>query len=143
MDEIAHAYAATFPARRDAFVRLRAFVEDACASAAVRRADEQRVMLLVEELFINTIEHGHGQDCDAPVHLALRVTPAAIAVEYADTARPFDPFAAVEDSGSGTDLEARTVGGLGIRLIRTMAEDAGYARGDGCNRIRFRVPRSA
>jgi serine/threonine-protein kinase RsbW len=137
-----HAYAATFPARRDAFVRLRAFVEEACASAAVRRADELRVMLLVEELFVNTIEHGHGQDCDAPVHVALTVTPAAIAVEYADTARPFNPLAVAEDAVGETNIDPRGVGGLGIRMIRTMAEDVGYACGDGWNRIRFRVPRS-
>ena len=134
---------ATVPARRDAFLRLRTFVEEACARAEVRRADEMRVMLLVEELFVNTIEHGHGQDCDAPIELTLTVTPHAIVVEYADTARPFDPFAVVEEPRDTADLDERAVGGLGIRMITTMADDVAYACRDGRNCISFRVLRSA
>src|SRR5438876_4817157 len=137
---------ATFPARHDAFVLVRTFVEDACAGAGAPRADALRLLLLIEELFTNTVEHGHGQDSDAPVRVALTVTPAAIAVEYRDTARPFDPFAASRPGGGAPasdadDLDARPVGGLGIRLVTTMAEDVGYARRDGCNCLSFRLSR--
>jgi len=131
-----------FPARLDAFPLMCAFVEEVCERAAVSRADGLRLILLVEELFVNTVTHGHGGDSDAPVRLAVTVTPASIAVEYADTARPYDPFASVEAAPDPEDIEERPVGGLGIRLITTMAEDVGYVRDDAWNRIRFRLPRA-
>ena len=132
-------YAAVFPAHRDAFDRVRTFIEETCARAAVRRRDCLRLTLLIEELFTNTVVHGHGRDSDAPVRLALTVTPPAIAVEYEDTARPYNPFASVYTPGETEDVEQRPVGGLGITLVTTMAEDIGYASRDGWNRITFRL----
>jgi anti-sigma regulatory factor (Ser/Thr protein kinase) len=133
-------YAAVFPARRDAFIRVRSFIEETCARAAVRRADCLRLTLLIEELFTNTVVHGHGRDCDAPVRLVLTLTPPAIGVEYEDTARPHNQFLSVYEPGDADDLEHRRVGGLGITLITAMAEDVGYASHEGRNQIRFRLP---
>ena len=132
-------YAAVFPAHRDAFARIRTFIEETCARAAVRRHDCLRLTLLIEELFINTVVHGHGRDSDAPVQLALTVTPSAIGVEYEDTARPYNPFVSVYTPGDSDDVDQRPVGGLGITLITTMAEEVGYVRQEGRNQIRFRL----
>jgi serine/threonine-protein kinase RsbW len=131
---------AEFPARRDAFSRVRSFIEETCARAAIRRTDCLRLTLLIEELFTNTVVHGHGADSDAPVRLALTVTPPTIGVEYEDTARPFNPFETVYTPTDAERLEDRRVGGLGITLIMTMAVDVSYASPDGRNQIRFRLP---
>src|SRR5688500_1381474 len=98
------AYTITVPARLDAFARLRTFVDDACASAGVVRTDGLRVLLLVEELFVNTVMHGYGQDCDEPVAVALTVTPTAIVVAYEDVCRAYDPFAAAAAARDTDDL---------------------------------------
>jgi anti-sigma regulatory factor (Ser/Thr protein kinase) len=135
-------YRADFPASRDALPRVRSFVEDACDRAGISHAHCLRLMLVVEELFVNTVVHGHGGDTDAPVRLRLTVTPEAIAVRYEDTARPFDPFATVEAPDAGTDLAERPVGGLGVRLIRSMAQDIRYGRCEGWNRVTLRLSRS-
>jgi serine/threonine-protein kinase RsbW len=132
-------YAAVFPARRDAFLRVRSFIEETCAHAAVRRSDCLRLTLLIEELFTNTVIHGHGGDSDAPVRLALTLTAPAIGVEYEDTARPYNPFLSVYAPGDAEDVEQRPVGGLGITLITAMAEDVGYVSRDGRNQITFRL----
>jgi anti-sigma regulatory factor (Ser/Thr protein kinase) len=133
---------AEFPARRDAFPRVRAFVEDACARAGVPRDDCLRLTLVVEELFVNTVVHGHGGDTDAPVRLALTMSPGAIAVCYEDTASPFNPFAMVLPPDDDDDVEERKVGGLGVRLIQTMAQDIGHASPGGGNRVTFRLARA-
>jgi serine/threonine-protein kinase RsbW len=136
-------YAAEFPAQRDALTRVCAFIEETCAQAGVRRHDCLRLMLLIEELFTNTVVHGHGHDSEAPVRLVLTVSAPAIGVEYEDTARLYNPFASVYTPSDTERLEDRPVGGLGITLITTMAEDVGYASHEGKNQIRFRLPRSA
>ena len=133
----------TVSARHAAFTELRTFVDDACAKAGAPRADYLRLMLLIEELFVNTVTHGYGEDSDDPVRVRLSVTPAAIAVEYEDCARPYDPFGVPAPDRDDEDLDARHVGGLGIRLIRTIAEDVGWMYRDGRNCITFRIAGSA
>ena len=129
---------AEFLARQDAFPAVRSFLEEACRRAGVARPDCLRLVLIVEELFVNTVVHGHGGDSDAPVRLEVTVTPVAIAVCYEDTAPAFDPCAA-----EASEPAEPTVGGLGIRLVRSMAQDLSYRRTDGWNRITFRLGRRA
>jgi len=138
----AESYAAEFPAQRDALTRVCAFIEATCAGAGVRRHDCLRLMLLIEELFTNTVVHGHGHDSEALVRLVLTVSEPAIGVEYEDAARLYNPFASVYVPKDTDTLDDRPVGGLGITLITTMAEDVGYACPDGKNQIRFTLPRS-
>ena len=133
---------AEFPARRDAFPQVRTFVEDTCARAGVAREDCLRLTLLVEELFMNTVVHGHGGDTDAPVRLALTMTPVAIAVRYEDTASPFNPFSTIVSPDDDATLEEREVGGLGVWLVSRMAHDVGYASRDGGNQVTFLIARS-
>ena len=135
-------YHAEFPARHDAFHRVRTFVENACEQAGIQRADCLRLTLVVEELFVNTVVHGQGGDTDAPIRLALTVTPAAIAVRYEDTAQAFDPLAVPDEPDDEDDLDQRPIGGLGVRLIRAIAQDLHYASGEGWNQLTFRVARS-
>ncbi len=132
-------YAAVFPARRDAFGRMCTFIEETCARTAVGRHDCLRLILLIEELFTNTVVHGHGRDSEAPVRLALTVTPPAIGVQYEDTARRYNPFASVSMPSDSDDVDQRPVGGLGVALITMMAEDVGYVWHEGWNQIRFRL----
>ena len=130
---------AEFLARQDAFPAVRSFLEQACRRAGVDWPDCLRLVLIVEELFVNTVVHGHGGDSDAPVRLEVTVTPTAIAVCYEDTAPPFDPCVVREAPEPGDGK----VGGLGLRLVRSMTQDLAYRRTDGCNRITFRVARPA
>ena len=134
-------HVAVIPARRDAFVRLRSFVEDTCAQTGVPHGEGLRLMLLIEELFVNTVEHGHGGDSDAPIQLTLTMTDATIGVEYEDTARAFDPLASAPRPSEAPDIADRPIGGLGIVLVTTMAHEVAYVRRDGRNRITFRVGR--
>lgn len=119
----------------DAFPRVAAFVEAACAAAGLERADCLRVTLAVEELFTNTVTHGHGGDSDAPVTLTAETAPGLLRLAYEDTAPPFDPLAAVPSPDGRTDPAARPVGGLGVLLVTRLARDVAYARAGDCNRI--------
>jgi anti-sigma regulatory factor (Ser/Thr protein kinase) len=94
-----------------------------------------RVTLLVEELFTNTVVHGHGADSDAPVRLDCEVAPGRIALLYEDTGPPHDPFAAVASPDPDADAHDRPVGGLGVLLVSAMARHVEYRRADDRNRI--------
>jgi serine/threonine-protein kinase RsbW len=124
-----------FPARRDALPQVESFLAAVCAAAGLDRGMCLRVTLVVEELFTNTVVHGHGADSEAPVRLDCEVVPAHFTLVYEDTGPPHDPFAAVVRPDPDADVQDRPVGGLGVLLVSAMARHVEYRRGDGRNRI--------
>ncbi len=116
------------------------FVESTCASAGLRRDDCLRLALVVEELFVNTIVHGHGGDSDATIDLTLDPQPGRIRVTYEDRAPRFDPSAGAEELAAAqesAELDERPVGGLGLLLVRKLSSDLEYSRAVAGNRIAF------
>lgn len=124
-----------FPAHRAALPQIEAFLAEVCAAAGLERAMCLRITLLVEELFTNTVVHGHGADSDAPVRLDCEVTPGRLTLVYEDTGPPHDPFAAVASPDPSADVKDRPVGGLGVLLVSAMARHAEYQRAGDRNRI--------
>jgi serine/threonine-protein kinase RsbW len=124
-----------FAARMSQLPEVVGFTARVCDTADVGRDACLRLALLVEELFTNTVAHGHGQDSEAPVTIALEVTPARIRLVYEDTGPAYDPFAQLAPPHDAMDVDERAVGGLGIVLIAAMARDVEYRRADGKNRI--------
>ena len=128
----------TFRARLDEGPTLAAFVEAAVAGMSDRLS--MRLRLVVEELFVNTVTHGHGGDCDAPVEVTIVVEDDRVVLTYVDVAPPFDPFAHVHGPESGVPLEDRTVGRLGVFLVTKFATRYGYVRAGEANRISVELP---
>lgn len=127
------------PARISALPSMATFIAETSARAGVPMDLSRKLTLLVEELFTNTIEHGHGRDSDEPVRVGIETQPGWIALTYEDTAPPHDPFAAVQRPDDTMDVDDRPVGGLGVLLIATLAQDVLYRRADGKNHIRLVV----
>ena len=125
------------PARRASLDDAAAFVAAFCARRAIARAVELKLVLVLEELITNTIEHGFGGECEAPIRVALWVSDAGIEVSYEDAAPPFDPLAhaAGGQAAIQATLDDRPVGGLGIRLVDQLASAARYAREHDRNRL--------
>ena len=125
----------TFPARRDALPRVDAFLGEVCSGAGLGRDTCLRLTLLVEELFTNTVVHGHGGDSEAPVRIECEVSPGRVALTYEDTGPAHDPFARVIPPDAGAGVEERPVGGLGVLLVSEMAQQVEYQRAGDRNRI--------
>jgi anti-sigma regulatory factor (Ser/Thr protein kinase) len=128
----------TFRARLDTCTDVADFVESAIADLDARLV--MRLRLVVEELFVNTVTHGHGGDSDAPVEVTVRSAGDRVLLDYADTAPPFNPFQRVERPDATAPLEARPVGHLGIFLITQLAERCDYARTGDRNCITVELP---
>jgi serine/threonine-protein kinase RsbW len=126
-----------FPARLSALADVAAFIAEAGARACVPSGPCQKLAILVEELFINTVVHGHRRECDEPVRLELEVGPDRLAMTYEDSAPPHDPFAGIQQPDETADVEERPVGGLGVLLVATMGGDVEYRRIEDRNRIRL------
>jgi len=121
-----------------------AFVEAFCAQQGIAHEDRLRLTLIVEELFTNSVVHGHGGGADAPIDVSLSCAADEVALTYEDSAPPFNPLelAAGERLAAAGAVEARPVGGLGVLLVGQLARDSRYAYEGGRNRLSLRLPRS-
>ena len=88
--------------------------------------------LALEELFINAITHRVASH----VIVALERTPGqpGARVTISDDSPPCDPLS-LPTPDVGAPLEKRSMGGLGLHLIRTMMDEVPYGRDGDLNRL--------
>ena len=108
-----------------------------CSAHALGNDVAFELNLVLEELFVNSVRHG---GCES-VHNAVRVrlgVAAAIALEYRDRGRPFDPTSAPAPD-IDAPLEQRSPGGLGIHLVRQLMREVEYRREGDWNQITMKL----
>lgn len=132
----------TSSAQHGDYGRVQAFIEHACAQAGCSSAQSLRVLLVIEELFTNTVKYGRNVAPPVSVAISLEAEGShGLTVHYEDTAPRYDPF---EDAGDDEDLTVsvgkRRIGGLGIILVRELGRNVQYAWSEGKNRVSFVVP---
>lgn len=100
--------------------------------------------LLLEEVVTNVVRHAFRADSGGRVDVRVGLDGAGIALSVEDDARAFDPLASVPAPSLDVPLEARTPGGLGLHLVRSIADEIAYERRGGKNvlTMRLRVPRA-
>jgi len=79
---MANAPLARFPARMDSMAEIRTFVEDVCTTAGIGREDCLKVLLIVEELFTNTVTHGYREESESPVWIAFDPCDKGFTLRY-------------------------------------------------------------
>lgn len=87
-----------------------------------------RLQLVVEELFTNTVCHGHSGGSESRACLAIARKDSGVMLRYEDEAPPFDLTEIPEKSESTV-----AIGGLGITLIRGLCKSVRHRRVDGRN----------
>lgn len=98
-----------------------------------------RLRLVVDELLANLMMHGRFRGPPPPARLRLSVEPGAAILVLEDAAEPFDPRSAPEPAGPPS-LGDNKLGGLGLSLVRRMAEIRAYERlPEGWNRTELAI----
>jgi serine/threonine-protein kinase RsbW len=126
-----------FPSRLDQWRNARSFVDGFCAVAGVPRESCLKANLVLEELFLNTVKHGHRGGSDAPVWITLSAQEGEVSLTYEDRAGPFNPFSQATRELLEALAETRREGGLGVLLAHGLTASADYAYLFGRNRIRL------
>lgn len=115
-------------------LRMTDAVEILLAAHGAGSAAVHDARLVVEEVACNAIEH--AASAEAPLELQARVEDGRLWLQFQDRGAPFDPTAhACPDLDA--EIGARGVGGLGIFLVRELAERIDYERVGGRNVLRI------
>lgn len=102
---------------------LLARLDAACRELSLDETVCLRLQLLAEELFVNTVDHGHPDAENTVVCLRVTRRQEEIVLHYEDQGMPFDPAACALPVAT-PDLP----GGMGIRLIRGLTRALRYRR---------------
>jgi sigma-B regulation protein RsbU (phosphoserine phosphatase) len=104
-------------ARIEAILRARDLPEDVVRDCR----------LIGEEALTNIAAYAYEGRAGAVTQVKVRVTPDEVRLRFADTGAPFNPLAHPEPD-LDVGIAERSVGGLGILLIRRLATRCEYAR---------------
>jgi anti-sigma regulatory factor (Ser/Thr protein kinase) len=96
------------------------FLQASTAALGVPEAVSRRVLTVLDDVISNVVRHAFGG--------------TAGSFHVADGAPPFNPLQR-EAPDTTAPLEAREAGGLGIVLVRALADDVRYERREGENRL--------
>ncbi len=128
-----------FTARMRDLAVVRGFVDSFCSASGTSHGTCLRLHLVAEELFTNTVKHGHRGGSEAPVVITLRMTDDCIHVIYEDQAPPFNPLAFADRMHTADHVEGGKEGGLGAVLAKGMSISAEYHYLFGHNRVWLRL----
>lgn len=111
-----------------------------CVRAGLGGATHLRLKLLLEEVVVNVMMHGYRDRTDGPI--AVRLThgdDGRIEALVTDEAPAFDPLTDGPVPQTDGSVDARSIGGLGIHFVRTLASSVEYRSRDGRNVLRMVV----
>ena len=92
------------------------------------------VSLCIEEIVSNCVKYGYDDSEHHEISLGIETGVERVTVEIRDDAHEFDPLNAPEPDTS-LPLDQRPIGGLGLAMVRRMADGATYSRQAGVNRL--------
>lgn len=123
------------PNRREGLRELADAIDAALLAQGIDRGLRDDVRLIAEEVACNAVGHGYDNGGHGEVVVEIERRPGALALEFRDDGRAFDPLAA-SPPALDADIDERPIGGLGLHLVRELAQTLSYAREEPYNVLR-------
>jgi len=112
--------------------RLTGFIEAIGEEIGLTTSVTMSINLAIEEAVTNVILYAYPFGTDGLVYIDAFRHPSSIDFVVSDSGMPFDPTAAPE-AKIDVPLEDRSIGGLGIHLVRRIMDSVTYRRSEGKN----------
>jgi len=122
-----------FPATLDTIGEIAGALEEILESAGMPGMDAARTQLAVEEAVTNMITHGYPEG-PGDLTIICETEPGMIRIIVADSGMLFDPTS-IPPADVTADLDHRSIGGLGVYLIKSVMDEVSYARVGEENRL--------
>jgi anti-sigma regulatory factor (Ser/Thr protein kinase) len=107
--------------------RIGTWLEQFGAAHGLVEDDVYNLQLILDELVINIIKHGHGDDPTHVIRIDLTLAGKLATLRIEDTAPPFNPTEAPPPNFD-LPIEERPIGGLGVHIVKALAETMVYER---------------
>ena len=145
MPEQAGVWRLRLPAVLESVDRFQDLAREAATACGFSPEALFRLELALEETLVNVVNYAYGEAGDGWVELSCSAGETGeLTVEVTDGGRSFDPLS-LPDPRTDATVAERPIGGLGVFLVRKMADSVSYRRSDDRNilTLTFRRPAEA
>lgn len=127
------------PAEIGSLRAITEFVHRGAQAAAFPESDLGRLDLVMEEVVVNVINYAYPEGEPGNIDVSYAIEgPGKLFVQVSDAGREFDPLAK-NPPDLRLGLAERPIGGLGIFLVKRIAQSISYNRVDNRNVLSFRL----
>ncbi len=92
------------------------------------------VQLALDELVTNIIDYGYNDNEEDAIEVGLNLSEDCLTLEIVDNASEYN-LLEKEDPDITKSIDNKSIGGLGIFLVKQLMTDVKYERTDGKNRV--------
>lgn len=122
----------TLPNDIQTIPQLSAFVDEVCEAVGVDMATTMQMNLAIEEAVVNVMNYAYPAGTKGTVNIKAEANDKHLKFIISDTGTPFDPTVKA-DVDTTLSAEERSIGGLGIHLVRQLMDSINYERTNGMN----------
>lgn len=112
--------------------RLQAMLEEFFQQQQLPGELAGEMMLVSEELLVNTISYGYQDECEHVIEITMRICADSFSMTLVDDGCPFNPLLQ-KPPPMGQPSEDVAIGGLGIPLICSLSDHQEYHHRNGRN----------
>ena len=112
--------------------QLAAFVDEVCEAVGFDMSTTMKMNLAIEEAVVNVMNYAYPADVKGEVRIQAEVNDVRLKFTISDDGMPFDPTEK-PDADITLPVEERSIGGLGIHLVRQIMDSINYERIDNQN----------
>ena len=120
------------PAKMEHFESFRSYVMERAVNWGMDQETLFKIELALEELLTNVIHYAYTDNVDGLVEVACSLEDSRFHLSIHHWGQPFDPLERA-DPNLTEGIDERRIGGLGIHLVRHMADELYYQRQAGAN----------
>jgi len=110
------------------------WARDLAADLRLGHQDSYRIDLVLSEIVQNAVDHIDLADAELPLEVHAEIDRGTLRLTVVDAGAAFDPLS-VPFPAQPENIEAATLGGLGVHLVREFSERCGYERRGDRNRF--------
>jgi serine/threonine-protein kinase RsbW len=135
---LAQNVALELPGTAEGLEEARRRFDQACRASEVDREAAARLLVVLDELYSNTVKYGYAGGASGPIRVNLTLGPERLLLVFEDEAPRFDPTTWNIEADLAKVADG-AVGRVGIAVMRGLAAEIGYEYENGCNRITVEV----
>lgn len=120
--------------QRSEIARMFTLLEGFCQSHGISEDDMFNVRLVLDEAVINVIVHGYDDTRDHDINVALALDGSLLSIHIDDDGVAYNPLDAPPPRFD-LPIEQRRIGGLGVHIMKTLAQSVDYHRTNDRNNL--------
>ncbi len=123
--------------QRREIARLGGVVDQFGKKCGLSDDDTANISLMLDEVVSNVIKYGYDDALEHQIHIRVTLEHDVVTLQVEDDGKPFNPLEAPQPNLEAP-IEERPIGGLGVFIVKSMADSFDYRRENGRNVVTMR-----